>query len=623
MSDFVFNLKLSLDTNYLLKNNSQYIILKTAQPKLVVKVSKDLENFDANINNTKNIFKDKDIFATILEITKNFGFDILEQSSAEVFPEIGKPFNVILKDKKIYMPTAKDLIVAQWAINLNLIYLEKTELIDFMEVKTKLEKRLTKLGKKQFIENIWQGIHYALIMNKLQLVSGSNFKYITNFISNISEVLFDRKLVFTDKSKPQEFIFNTTYFMLKELVELRNSRDISFENYTNLIEKISNKFAKNNLDKLKIPLILNTVILGEASLHLDEISLHKDASKATSEYNNNCIKITEILNGIPETQDISGYLSAVGKNKYYNGDFVWALHLYTKEYTKEIISNENKKLLRGFANIFNDLGFWKTAKNFANEYLDFQEANGNDDIYKTYGRLGEIALRSGNYNEAIKYFENSINEQKNTFGDDNIEGRNICYLANAKLLNNELEEAENLYKETQILDNKENKINLYAELGLFAVALRKATDKQSIIEQILNILNNIENKKTVGDNLPKALIKFVLFKLDSEQYNNYATEIIDDLIKDNYYIDALACLPYIFNNVDNNIKYYLSEIEPEIIKWNKKVLETAKEIPNKIIFDENELNTQTCLNLINQVKETNDLNLLKKLNIFPVKLVAY
>ena len=55
------------------------------------------------------------------------------------------------------MPTAKDLIVAQWAINLNLIYLEKTELIDFMEVKTKLEKRLTKLGKKQFIENIWQG----------------------------------------------------------------------------------------------------------------------------------------------------------------------------------------------------------------------------------------------------------------------------------------------------------------------------------------------------------------------------------------------------------------------------------------------------------------------------------
>lgn len=80
---------------------------------------------------------------------------------------------------------------------------------------------------------------------------------------------------------------------------------------------------------------------------------------------------------------------------------------------------------------------------------------------------------------------------------------------------------------------------------------------------------------------------------------------------------------YIFNNVDNNIKYYFSEIEPEIIKWNKKVLETAKEIPNKIIFDENELNTQTCLNLINQVKETNDLNLLKKLNIFPVKLVAY
>ena len=88
MSDFVFNLKLSLDTNYLLKNNSQYIILKTAQPKLVVKVSKDLENFDANINNTKNIFKDKDIFATILEITKNFGFDILEQSSAEVFPKL-------------------------------------------------------------------------------------------------------------------------------------------------------------------------------------------------------------------------------------------------------------------------------------------------------------------------------------------------------------------------------------------------------------------------------------------------------------------------------------------------------------------------------------------------------
>ena len=313
MSDFVFNLKLSLDTNYLLKNNSQYIILKTAQPKLVVKVSKDLENFDANINNTKNIFKDKDIFATILEITKNFGFDILEQSSAEVFPKIGKPFNVILKDKKIYMPTAKDLIVAQWAINLNLINLEKTELIDFMEVKTKLEKRLTKLGKKQFIENIWQGIHYALIMNKLQLVSGSNFKYITNFSSNISKFLFDRTLKFTDKSKPQEFIFNTTYFMLKELVELRNSRDISFENYTNLIEKISNKFAENNLDKLKIPLVLNTVILGEASLHLDEISLHKDASKATSEYNNNCIKITEILNGIPETQDISGYLSAIGK----------------------------------------------------------------------------------------------------------------------------------------------------------------------------------------------------------------------------------------------------------------------------------------------------------------------
>ena len=200
----------------------------------------------------------------------------------------------------------------------------------------------------------------------------------------------------------------------------------------------------------------------------------------------------------------------------------------------------------------------KTLKEIGYEELDYNSYQATDDIYKTYGRLGEIALRSGNYNEAIKYFENSINEQKNTFGDDNIEGRNICYLANAKLLNNELEEAENLYKETQILDNKENKINLYAELGLFAVALRKATDKQSIIEQILNILNNIENKKTVGDNLPKALIKFVLFKLDSEQYNNYATEIIDDLIKDNYYIDALACLPYIFNNVDNNIKYYFS-----------------------------------------------------------------
>lgn len=637
MSNFIFNLELSLSNNELLKNNVQIVELKIPEPKIIVKVNSELENFDANINNYENIFKnnEEDIFAIILEITKNFGFDILEQSSAEVFPKIGKPFNIILKDKKIFIPSAKDLIISQLAIKLNLISLKNTDLVDFIEVKTKLEKRLKELGNKQFIESIWQGIHYALIMNNLKLVGVSNFKYIKEFNRNITNIIFERELNFDDSSQPKEFIINTIYFMLRELVTLRNSRDVSFDSYTNLITKISNKLTEKHLDKFNMPLIFTTAILSEASSHLGEISLHKDANKAIKEYYNNCSKLTEIFPAIVNVEDISGFLSIFGKNMYYQGEFSLSLKLYTTEISRaNSDSNKEKKILelsRGLANVFTDLGFWQTAHKFASEYLHFQEINGSEYLYKTYGRLGEIELRSGNYEQAIQYYKKSIENQKKLLGENNIEGRNICYLANAELLSHGL--AEKNYSYAKKIDEKENIVNLYTELGLLAFKLRKAFSNQNIIEQVLNILYVIENnkdKKIVGDNLPKALIKFVLVKLDREKYNNYAEEVIQNLIDDKYYIEALACFPYIYkknldddNNSNNNVKNHLDTIQEKISIWNNSVLETDKVIPNKIIFDEYELNTQTCLNLINQVRETNDLNLLKKLSIFPVKLVAY
>lgn len=309
MSNFIFNLELSLNNYELLKNNIQIVELKIPEPKIVVKVNSELENFDANTNDTENIFKDNDIFTAILEITKNFGIDILEQSSAEIFPEIGRPFELFTNEEnKKFLPTAQDLIIAQWAINLNLIHLKNTEFINFVEVKTELEKLLRDLGEKQFIDNIWQGINYALIMNNVKLSRTSNFNYINNFSTNIKKCLIERKLKFDDDdSQPKEFIINNIYFMLKELVKLRNSRKISFEHYNNLIDNISNKLAEKTNNKLNITLVLNTSILAEASQHLGEISLHENTDRIMSDCYDNCIKLKEILRGLNDVEDIIGY----------------------------------------------------------------------------------------------------------------------------------------------------------------------------------------------------------------------------------------------------------------------------------------------------------------------------
>jgi tetratricopeptide (TPR) repeat protein len=309
---------------------------------------------------------------------------------------------------------------------------------------------------------------------------------------------------------------------------------------------------------------------------------------------------------------IPGYGVGIGQRAYYAGHFASALEAYRKEWESGS-DRHHARLQRLLANLLTDLGMLSKAEQFARDGLEAQEVSGDHEVYKTRGRLAEIALRSGRLTDAETLYGQSLAEQEAVFGENGLDGQTLTYLGHAACMSNRLEDADNYYQRAMDADHrKDGRLNAYALMGKVALALRRA-DHDAVLAALAQ-LEATDRSAINGDSLPCSLIRIA--GAPREQ----GLSALDSLIKDNYVIEALACLPALFNQHGMASKR-LGQICERLREWDKALEHHRAFLGPQ---EPGQPNPRALLDALENMRRRQSLALPEELRnrIFPVNLIV-
>jgi tetratricopeptide (TPR) repeat protein len=173
-----------------------------------------------------------------------------------------------------------------------------------------------------------------------------------------------------------------------------------------------------------------------------------------------------------------------GRLAYYQGLFPQALQQYCREYTLHKTGNAQDptltaRLFRNIANVLTDMGFTETAGHLAEEALQLQQTHDDPEHYKTLGRLGEIYLRTGDYDKALTAYQQSHQQQLSLPHNQN--GQTATYVAHTYVLKQQFDQAATWYDtaKNEISQQPDAPFSPYVIMGQMALAAHQR-DKETL-----------------------------------------------------------------------------------------------------------------------------------------------
>lgn len=444
------------------------------------------------------------------------------------------------------MPLASDLLSLELAIELGL--LPACEINDLDAARQALEARRVSLPV-----DAREALAYWLLGSTHPLGGRPDLK--KSWRSDVDEVLVRRAPDWTSRRRPPEPLLAAAQRLLEELTR-RRSVAVTLASYDELVFSLGEQTPP-------LPDAFRQAVWWEAAYQLAARGLHNEADEASRRYQKARDDLLTRLPGLAAS-GIPGFGVSVGQRAYYAGEFRCALEAYRKEWQSGS-EQHRSRLQRLIANVFSDLGALAAARRLATEALLDQEIAGDPETYKTLGRCGEIALRSGDLEGAADFYRRSHEAQQELLWTPGVTGQTAVYRGHVALLAGHPHEAASWYVEAHGADAaKDSRLNAYALMGEAALALHRG-DHAAVIAY-LDRLENTDGASINGDVLPRAMVTLSAVAAGAPREKGLAA--VDALLKNNYMAEALALLPLVYRQVRMANKA-LNRIADTLQQWDK------------------------------------------------------
>jgi len=333
-----------------------------------------------------------------------------------------------------------------------------------------------------------------------------------------------------DEREPAPLWLKYGYTLLGETFSMLRSMGASLED----CQEVWDTFASGR----DLPLAFAMTFWWEATYCLTERHAYDAAEKAQEKVGT----IAHRLKGFTGLVDQMWHHQQ-GRLYYYAGNHESALAEFLREYKTH---GENLKvaamLTREISNVLSDMACLDAAKHFAERSVEVARSQGQKtELYKSLGRLAEIAIKLGDNASAEKLFTESLSIQEKLAEENRSPAQTLTYLGHVAVLNGDFDKAAEWYGRATAVDVDKSSFP-YITMGRFALAT--ATGNAVALDQLWNA--NREIIKTWATHQTHVLPAAVCI-LAVAQHITLVKEglpgIMRALVEHRYAIEAAYVLP--------------------------------------------------------------------------------
>lgn len=379
--------------------------------------------------------------------------------------------------------------------------------------------------------------------------------------SDVGHVIAERRDL-RDEREPTPTWLKSAYALLGEPFELLRSMGSSLEE----CEEIWTSFTNGR----ELPTAFEMTFWWEATYCLTERHQYEAAEIAQKKISN-LVEALEKMTGLIDPM----WHHQRGRLYYYAGNHEQALAEFLREYKTH---GEDLKvaamLNREIANVLSDMVCLDAARKFAERSVEIARSQGQkSELYRSLGRLAEIAIKQGDLANAENLLTESLAIQEKLGEENRSPAQTLTYLGHVALLNRDFNKAAEFYDRASSKDVDKSSLP-YITMGRFALAA--ANNNIVGLEQLWNV--NCENielwAKHQTQILPAAVCVHAASK-HIELVNKNLPNLVRSLIDNRYAIEAAYLLSDLSFDDQSSLK---RDLMATLNRWQK----TLSAMPPKI-----------------------------------------
>ena len=275
--------------------------------------------------------------------------------------------------------------------------------------------------------------------------------------ADVGQVIAERRSL-RDFREPAPVWLKAGYALLGDTFSEVRSMGSTFED----CQEVWDAYATDH----EMPSVFEMAFWWEATYCLTERHAY-DAAEKAQERVSALAKKLETLTGLVDPM----WHHQQGRLYYYAGNHELALAEYLREYKTH---GEDLKvaamLNREIANVLSDLACLDAAKHFAERSVAVARSQGQrTELYKSLGRMAEIAIKLGDLPDAEQLLNESLSIQEKLGEENRSPAQTLTYLGHVAILRGDLDKAAEWYDRAGAKDLDKSSFP-YITMGRFALA---------------------------------------------------------------------------------------------------------------------------------------------------------
>jgi tetratricopeptide (TPR) repeat protein len=370
--------------------------------------------------------------------------------------------------------------------------------------------------------------------------------------SDVGLVIAERRAL-RDEREPAPIWLKSAYALLDEPFSSLRLMGSSLEE----CEEIWTSFANGR----ELPTAFEMTFWWEATYCLTERHQY-EAAEITQKKISNLVEALEKMTGLIDPM----WHHQRGRLYYYAGNHEQALSEFLREYKTH---GEDLKvaamLNREIANVLSDMVCLDAAKKFAERSVEIARSQGQkSELYRSLGRLAEIAIKQGDLANAENLLTESLVIQEKLGEENRSPAQTLTYLGHVALLNRDFNKASEFYDRATGKDADKSSLP-YITMGRFALAA--ANNNIVGLEQLWNV--NREKIELWAKHQTQILPAAVCTHAASKHIDfakKKLSSVARSLLVNHYAIEAAYLLPDLLDDDQSQLK---DDIVTMLNRWQK------------------------------------------------------
>lgn len=347
--------------------------------------------------------------------------------------------------------------------------------------------------------------------------------------ADVGQVVSERRGLGVDR-EPATIWLKSGYALLGEAFSMLRSMGTTLDD----CQEVWDTFAKGR----ELPLAFRMAFWWEASYCLTERHAYDDAEKAQEKVG----ALAQTLEGLTGLVDTMWHHQQ-GRLFYYAGNYESALAEFLQEFKTHGDDLKVAAMLnREISNVLSDMACFDAAKHFAERSVAAARSQGQRmELYKSLGRLAEIAIKLGDLASAEQLLTESLSVQERLSEDNRSPGQTLAYLGHVAILKGDLDKAAEWYDRATVKDVDKSSLP-YITMGRFALATAAANAVE--LDQLWNThRERIETWVIHQTHVLPAAVCMIAAAQHIALAKEGVPSIVRALVENRYAIEAAYALP--------------------------------------------------------------------------------